>query len=149
MTSIEKRKSKELLIGHLRKTPIIQIACEKAEISRMTFYRWKKDDQEFSKAADEAMQEGCLMVNDLAESQLISAIKDRNLQAVTYWLRFHHPSYKQSFLQEGFVLGRDDEQNLYFEFFGQLKPENQKMVESKLKELDSKNYGQEKNRPEG
>ena len=140
---IDQKKAKELLIEHLRKTPIIQIAADKAEISRMTFYRWKKDDQEFSKSVDEAMQEGCLLVNDLAESQLISAIKDRNLQAVSYWLRFHHPSYKQSMLQSGFAIGQDDEQNLFFEYFGQLKPENQKLVEN-LKALNGKNNEEEK-----
>lgn len=139
MAKINKKKAQELLIEHLRKTPIIQLACDKAEISRMTFYRWKKEDLEFSKAVDEAMQDGCQLVNDLAESQLISAIKDRNLQAVSYWLRFHHPSYKQSILQSGFAIGQDDEQNLIFEYFLQLKPENQKLVEN-LKALNEKSH---------
>src|SRR3989338_6455054 len=59
----------------------------------MTFYRWKKEDAEFGKKVDEALLDGRLLVNDLAESQLIGAIKDRSLPAVPYWLRHHHPSY--------------------------------------------------------
>lgn len=91
------KKSKELkqaLLDQLKKTPIVQIACEKLNITRMTFYRWKKEDKTFARSVDEAMLEGSLLVNDLAESQLIGAIKDRNLYAVMAWLRHHHPAYK-------------------------------------------------------
>jgi ACT domain-containing protein len=87
-------KNKELILEQLRKTPIAQVACEKMGISRMTFHRWKKDDKEFSDAVDLALSDGNLMVSDLAESQLVSAIKDRNLSAIMYWLKYHHPSYR-------------------------------------------------------
>jgi hypothetical protein len=39
------------------------------------------------------MLDGQLLVNDLAESQLVSAVKDRNLSAIMYWLKHHHPNY--------------------------------------------------------
>ncbi len=84
---------KELVLDQLKKSPIVEAACQKAGITRTTFYRWKKDDSEFAKLADEALIEGQLLVNDLAENQLIGAVKDRNLSAVQYWLRHHHPSY--------------------------------------------------------
>jgi ACT domain-containing protein len=84
---------KELLLEQLRKAPIVEAACQKVGISRMTFYRWKQDDAEFAKNVDEAMLGGQLLVNDLAEGQLISAVRERNLQAITYWLRHHHPDY--------------------------------------------------------
>lgn len=86
-------QTKGLFLEQLKKTPIIQIACEKLGISRASFYRWKAEDPEFAKGTDEATLEGYLLVNDLAESQLITAVKDRNLSAVTYWLRHHHPVY--------------------------------------------------------
>lgn len=86
-------KNKELLIQQLKKTPIIQISCEKVGIGRATFYRWKQDDLDFATQADEALLEGSLLVNDVAESQLISAIKDKNLTAIIFWLRHHHPNY--------------------------------------------------------
>ena len=84
---------KKLVIEQLCRTPIVEAACQKAGVSRMTFYRWKKEDKEFAKAVAAAIQDGRLLVNDLAESQLVGAIKDRNLPATTYWLRHHHPDY--------------------------------------------------------
>ncbi len=86
-------KNKGLLIEQLKKTPIVQVACGKINISRATYYRWRKDDQEFAKTTDEAITEGSLLVNDIAESQLMSAIKDKNLTAIIFWLKHHHPSY--------------------------------------------------------
>ncbi len=86
-------KTKELLLEQLKKTPIVQVACEKSGVGRATFYRWKKDDQEFATKADEAITEGASLVNDIAESQLMSAIKDKNLTAIIFWLKYHHPAY--------------------------------------------------------
>jgi len=93
--SIEKRqeKYKEQLLEQLKKTPVVHVACDKAGVGRATYYRWRKEDLEFAKKANEAMLEGSLLINDMAESQLISAIKDKNLGAITYWLKHHHPTY--------------------------------------------------------
>ncbi|MDD4333261.1 MAG: phBC6A51 family helix-turn-helix protein [Patescibacteria group bacterium] len=87
-------KDKELLIEQLKKTPIIQIACEKIGIGRATFYRWKASDPEFSAHIEEAIGDGRLLINDLAEANLIGAIKDRNISAIQYWLKTHHVNYK-------------------------------------------------------
>jgi hypothetical protein len=57
--------------------------------------------KEFSKAVDDAMLEGRLLVNDLAESQLIGAIKDRNISAIVTWLRHNHATYKTRIEIEG------------------------------------------------
>lgn len=93
--TIEKRqsKNKEQLLEILKKTPIVQIACEKAGIGRATYYRWRKEDVEFANSSDEALQDGSLLVNDMAESQLMSAIKDKNMTAIIFWLKHHHPAY--------------------------------------------------------
>ncbi|MBU6214764.1 hypothetical protein KGM48_02890 [Patescibacteria group bacterium] len=96
-------KAKEALLEQLRKTPILQIACEKVDISRVTLYRWRAESKEFSKAVDDAMLEGRLLVNDLAESQLIGAIKDRNISAIVTWLRHNHTTYKARIELEGAV----------------------------------------------
>lgn len=85
---------KKQLLEQLKKTPIIQIACEKLNVGRASFYRWKAEDAAFSKEVDDAILAGTLLVNDLAESQLIRAIKDRNMTATMYWLRHHHEAYR-------------------------------------------------------
>ena len=41
-------KIKELVLDQLRKSPIVEAACQKAGITRTTFYRWKKDDPDFN-----------------------------------------------------------------------------------------------------
>lgn len=86
-------RDKELLIEQLRKTPVAQIACEKTQIGRTTYYRWRREDPNFAEDADAALGEGRLLMNDMAESQLLVAIRDGNFSAVTYWLRHHHASY--------------------------------------------------------
>jgi len=93
--TIEKRqsKNKELLLELLRKTPIVQIACEKIGVGRATYYRWRKDSPEFTKQSDQALLDGNLLVNDMAESQLMSTIKDKNMTGIMFWLKHHHPAY--------------------------------------------------------
>lgn len=87
-------QNKELLLEQLRKTPIVETACQKLNIGRSTYYYWRKEDPEFAKKADEALKEGSLLVNDLAESQLISAIKNGNMSGIIFWLRNNHSTYK-------------------------------------------------------
>lgn len=97
------KDTKELFLEQLKKIPIIQIACEKLGISRASFYRWKQEDTDFAEATDKAILEGYFLVNDLAESQLIGAVKDRNMQAIMYWLKHHHKDYKNKLELEGTV----------------------------------------------
>lgn len=84
----------DLLIEQLKKSPIVQVACEKTNVGRSTYYRWRAESKDFAKQADDAIQEGNLLVNDLAESQLISAIKDKNMTSIIFWLKTHHDAYR-------------------------------------------------------
>lgn len=95
LTTIQKRiiKEKELLVEQLKKLPIIQIACEKVSVGRASYYRWRKEDQEFTEKSDEAIQTGRNLINDMAESQLLSQIKDQNMAAIIFWLKHNHPVY--------------------------------------------------------
>ena len=94
-TTIQKRidKNQELLLEQLKKTPIVQVACEKVGIGRATYYRWRKENEIFAEQADISIAEGSLLVNDMAESQLMAAIRDKNLTAIIFWLKHHHPHY--------------------------------------------------------
>ena len=94
-TSIEKRQQKErkLLIEQFSKTPIVQFACEKVGVGRATYYRLRKENVEFAKEADEALVESISLMNDLAESQLLSAIREKNMTAIIFWLKNRHKDY--------------------------------------------------------
>lgn len=93
--AIEKRQGKEkgMVLEQLKKIPIIQLACEKSGVGRATYYRWRKDDPEFAKLADEALAQGTLLINDLAESKLIASVQNQNMTAIIFWLKNHHPAY--------------------------------------------------------
>lgn len=117
------KNEKQLLIEQLKKTPVVQVACEKIGIGRATFYRWKNDDEKFAAAVNEAISDGNGLVNDMAESQLMSAIKDKNLTAIIFWLRNHHPSYATR-VEVTAKLKHDDEQ---------LSPEQEALVMKALR----------------
>jgi DNA-binding transcriptional ArsR family regulator len=86
-------KNQKKLIECLKKTSIIQIACQQADVSRATYYRWLEKDEKFKQEADEAKKEGSDVINDLAESGLIKAIKEGNITAIFYRLNHCHPDY--------------------------------------------------------
>lgn len=86
-------KDKKQVIDQLKFNPIIQIACQKSGVSRATFYRWRSEDEDFKKQTETAIQDGVLLINDLAESQLLAAIKEQNLTAIIFWLKNHHADY--------------------------------------------------------
>jgi hypothetical protein len=93
--SIEARQDgeKKLLLEQLRKTPIIQVACERAGVGRTTYYRWRKEDEKFKEESDDALRDGEEFITEMSEGQLIALIKEKNFSAISLWLRQHHPKY--------------------------------------------------------
>jgi len=116
------QKIKEDIIDNLKKTPIIQFACKKMNISRSTLYRWKQQDKEFSERVEKAISEGNELMNDLAESQLISAIKDRNLGAIIFWLKNRHKAYAPKLKISGEIRNKNK----------QLSPEQKELIKKAL-----------------
>ena len=86
-------ESKALLVENLKKTPIVSVVCEKLGIGRASYYRWR-EDPEFAIACDLALNEGSQVVNDMAEAQLLTAIKNGNLGAILFWLKNRHNAYR-------------------------------------------------------
>jgi len=91
---MKKDKASKQFFDELKKVPIIQVACERAGVSRQTIYRWRLDDKSFAKDMDEAMREGVAFVNDMSESQLLNMIKEKNWSAISFWLRHRNDNYK-------------------------------------------------------
>lgn len=88
-------KDKNKFLEELEKNPIIQIACRKTGIGKSTYYRWIKEDKNFKKESEESLNKGRLLINDLAESKLISSISNNNLTAIIYWLKNNHSRYSE------------------------------------------------------
>lgn len=91
---MKKNKKKNEFLDHLRKIPIVLVACEKSGLSRNSVYRWRKEDEEFQKEMDEALKDGEEVINDMSESQLLTMIKEKNWSAVSFWLRHRNPKFK-------------------------------------------------------
>lgn len=94
--SIDRRmkRKKEEVLEALQKTPVVYVACERAGISKATFYRWREEDLVFQKKSDEAIKAGKALINDMAFSQLIALIKEKNVGAIKFWLTNQHPDFK-------------------------------------------------------
>jgi predicted DNA binding protein len=90
----EKDTIKTKLLEEFRLNPVVQVAVKKVGTSRATYYRLRKDHK-FAEEADAAIEEGVKMISDMAESQLISAIRDRNITSIIFWLKSRHPAYKE------------------------------------------------------
>lgn len=92
-----KASAKTRVIKELEKTPVVHVACQRAGISRNTFYRWKEKDPEFRKKITAAIRLGVDLVNDAAESNVLNGIKEGNTGYTKYWLSHRHDSYKKPF----------------------------------------------------
>lgn len=96
-------KDKKALLEKLAKMPIVEIACKQVSIPRSTYYRWRKADQEFATKCDEAIEHSADIINDIAESQLIAAIKSKDMRAITFWLKHRHAVYRNKLELSGKV----------------------------------------------
>ena len=118
------QREKDTILAQLRRLPVVQIALEKAEVGRTTYARWRSDDDEFRKAADDAMAEGDAVMNDMSEVQLFSLVKDKkHFGAIRYRLSRCHPKYADK-LQLSGNIGIKDEH---------LTPEQEEMVRVALR----------------
>lgn len=119
---MKRNRLESVFLEQLRKTPIVQVVCEKIGVVRSTVYRWKKDPK-FAKAFEEALAEGEAFITDISESQLISLIKDKNFPAIQMWLKNHHPKYGDKVELSANVTLTDEE----------LTPEQKALVRRALK----------------
>ena len=69
------------------------MAVMKTGISRATYYRWYHEDPEFKTAADTAIYDGSQVIIDLADSKLISKIKEGELKAFFFFLQHRDHRY--------------------------------------------------------
>jgi hypothetical protein len=119
---MKKNKLQKSFFEELKKVPIVLVACEKTGLSRNSVYRWKKEDQEFSKNMDQAMLDGVAFVNDMSESQLLTMIKEKNWSAISFWLKHRNDNYKTKVQVDGSI-----------NTINELSPEQERTVKDALK----------------
>ena len=118
---MKKNKYQKQFLEELARIPIVQVACDKTNLSRNSVYRWRKEDATFSKQMDEALAEGVALVNDMSESQLLNMIKEKNWPAISFWLRHRNENYKNKLE----ITSKDDPE--------ELTPSQAKIVKQALK----------------
>jgi hypothetical protein len=129
----ENDKTKELILEQLRRTPIIEITCQKIGISRMTLLRWKKDSKKFSSQVEDALIEGRLNMNDIAENQILALISQGKFEPSKFWLTHNDPRYANKLNITGTLKHKDTP----------LSVEQKAVIKQALK-LTSKSYEKKK-----
>lgn len=105
------KKDKQKFLEILEQYPIIQVACSKAWISRQTYYRWYEEDQDFAWNAEKSISIWRETVNDLAESNIISWVKENDMRANMFWLNNNHKNYSNRAIQNTSVYITDSKRH--------------------------------------
>ena len=75
---------KESILQALEKSlGVVTMACKSADVPRSTYYKWLKEDEEFTKAVKDIEN----IALDFGESQLHKQIKDGNTSATIFFLK--------------------------------------------------------------
>ena len=95
--SIETRRTedKAKLVEQFKKMPIVQIAVERAGVSRASYYRWIEEDPAFRDDAMTAIAEGEAFISDKSEGQLLALIGEKHFGAIKTYLQHRNDKYSQ------------------------------------------------------
>lgn len=91
--AINKLQRQKKLLKCLEEDSVISIACQKAQISRATYYRWVESDKQFVKLVNAARSKGDDKYNDISESKLMQLVAEGNIRAIMFRLNNKHPDY--------------------------------------------------------
>ena len=98
--AVKTKKQKEAFLKQIRQYPIIETACKRADIGRSTYYHWFKNDSQFRKLAEMALDQGRGFANDMAESMLLKNVQNGNNTAIIFWLKNNHKGYNDRIVHD-------------------------------------------------
>lgn len=101
--AMRQTKLKQAVLEQLKRTPILEAACDKAGINRTTLYRWTKVSKQFAQKVETALVEGRFFISDIAESQVLALIKAGKMDAIRFWLTNNSPRYANKLELSGSV----------------------------------------------
>ena len=94
MSKKEHIKKKMLIESLENSLGIVSTACSKANISRSSFYKWYKEDEDFRKKVDEIDS----VKLDFVESQLFKNIQKEKERSIIFYLQ--HKGHKRGYIQQ-------------------------------------------------
>ena len=78
-------KNKQKVIEALeRSLGIVTPACKEVGISRETFYKWYRQDDEFKRSVDDINE----IALDFAENQLLKKIKEGSERSILFYMKY-------------------------------------------------------------
>ena len=90
----EHNLKKETLLKALESSlGIVSTACNRSGISRSSFYKWYKEDEEFRKKVDEIDN----LKLDFVESKLFKNIENEKEKSIIFYLQ--HKGHKRGYIQ--------------------------------------------------
>ena len=93
MSKKEHIKKKMLIESLENSLGIVSTACSKANISRSSFYKWYKEDEDFRKKVDEIDN----VKLDFVESKLFKNIENEKEKSIIFYLQ--HKGHKRGYIQ--------------------------------------------------
>tara|TARA_R100000322_G_scaffold108666_2_gene69299 strand:+ start:587 stop:967 length:381 start_codon:yes stop_codon:yes gene_type:complete len=94
MSKKEHIKKKMLIESLENSLGIVSTACTKANISRSSFYKWYKEDEDFRNKVDEIDN----VKLDFVESQLFKNIQKEKERSIIFYLQ--HKGHKRGYIQQ-------------------------------------------------
>ena len=94
MSKKEHIKKKMLIESLENSLGIVSTACTKVNISRSSFYKWYKEDEEFRNKVDEIDN----VKLDFVESQLFKNIQKEKERSIIFYLQ--HKGHKRGYIQQ-------------------------------------------------
>ena len=93
MSKKEHNLKKDALLKALENSlGIVSTACNRSGISRSSFYKWYKEDEEFRKKVDEIDN----VKLDFVESQLFKNIQNQKERSIIFYLQ--HKGHKRGYI---------------------------------------------------
>ncbi|MFH1694550.1 MAG: hypothetical protein ABH880_02235 [Patescibacteria group bacterium] len=86
-------KQKQQLLEEIKNNPFVYSAAKKVGVSRATVYRWISEDPVFTINFDAARRLGDTFFGEIAETQLYKQIREGNLTAIIFYLKYRSSRY--------------------------------------------------------
>lgn len=86
---------------------LLTVACQKVNICYHTYRRWYKENEEFQKEVDKALEQAHEKTTDYAEDKLFEAMERNELTATIFYLKTK--GKKRGYVERQEITGKDGE----------------------------------------
>ena len=88
-------ETKQKLLKEIEKFGNVYLSCQKLNIDKSTYYRWKEKNEKFRVVAEKSEAIGRENIGEVAEYSLLQNIKEKNERAIEFALTHISKKYKQ------------------------------------------------------